>query len=210
MCARQYLVRRTHFFFSMSLYGLRSKIILKKKKKSVIEIPTVLKAARMVPQHPSCSCQWIDSSEWWSGAASSWRCPSLVNAHPRFPGSSFNRTHVLTAPHTENKMTTRSEREKAQKLNEQHQAILTKLLKEENNKYCADCEAKGKQGSEIRGIHGEIIICYCCTALLSCMPQPDVIFISLLFITYFNTPIYLYLQHKKVKPFFFILLSRQD
>uniref|UniRef100_A0A3Q2QWK9 Small ArfGAP 1 n=1 Tax=Fundulus heteroclitus TaxID=8078 RepID=A0A3Q2QWK9_FUNHE len=40
-------------------------------------------------------------------------------------------------------MTTRSEREKAQKLNEQHQAILTKLLREEDNKYCADCEAKG-------------------------------------------------------------------
>ncbi|KAM9726257.1 stromal membrane-associated protein 1 isoform 2-T2 [Menidia menidia] len=40
-------------------------------------------------------------------------------------------------------MTTRSEREKAQKLNEQHQAILSKLLREEENKYCADCEAKG-------------------------------------------------------------------
>uniref|UniRef100_A0A3Q0RVG5 Small ArfGAP 1 n=1 Tax=Amphilophus citrinellus TaxID=61819 RepID=A0A3Q0RVG5_AMPCI len=40
-------------------------------------------------------------------------------------------------------MTTRSEREKAQKLNEQHQAILSKLLREEDNKYCADCEAKG-------------------------------------------------------------------
>ncbi|KAM9803692.1 stromal membrane-associated protein 1-like [Neosynchiropus ocellatus] len=40
-------------------------------------------------------------------------------------------------------MTTRSEREKAQKLNEQHQAILSKLLKEDDNKYCADCEAKG-------------------------------------------------------------------
>ncbi|KAF5910129.1 stromal membrane-associated protein 1-like isoform X1, partial [Clarias magur] len=40
-------------------------------------------------------------------------------------------------------MTTRSEREKAQKLNEQHQAILTKMLREEDNKYCADCEAKG-------------------------------------------------------------------
>ncbi|CAG6018026.1 unnamed protein product [Menidia menidia] len=39
-------------------------------------------------------------------------------------------------------MTTRSEREKAQKLNEQHQAILSKLLREEENKYCADCEAK--------------------------------------------------------------------
>ncbi|XP_061693605.1 stromal membrane-associated protein 1-like [Syngnathoides biaculeatus] len=40
-------------------------------------------------------------------------------------------------------MTTRSEREKSQKLNEQHQAILSKLLREDENKYCADCEAKG-------------------------------------------------------------------
>ncbi|XP_069394408.1 stromal membrane-associated protein 1-like isoform X13 [Paralichthys olivaceus] len=40
-------------------------------------------------------------------------------------------------------MTTRSEREKAQKLNEQHQAILSTLLREDDNKYCADCEAKG-------------------------------------------------------------------
>lgn len=40
-------------------------------------------------------------------------------------------------------MATRSEREKAQKLNEQHQAILSKMLREEDNKYCADCEAKG-------------------------------------------------------------------
>uniref|UniRef100_A0A8C5QWS6 Small ArfGAP 1 n=1 Tax=Leptobrachium leishanense TaxID=445787 RepID=A0A8C5QWS6_9ANUR len=40
-------------------------------------------------------------------------------------------------------MTTRSEREKAQKQNEQHQAILSKMLREEDNKYCADCEAKG-------------------------------------------------------------------
>ncbi|KAM8858770.1 stromal membrane-associated protein 1-like isoform 3-T3 [Spinachia spinachia] len=40
-------------------------------------------------------------------------------------------------------MTTRSEREKAQKLNEQHQVILSQLLREEDNKLCADCEAKG-------------------------------------------------------------------
>lgn len=41
-------------------------------------------------------------------------------------------------------MTTRSEREKAQKLNEHHHAILSKMLREEDdNKYCADCEAKG-------------------------------------------------------------------
>ncbi|XP_034463935.1 stromal membrane-associated protein 1-like isoform X10 [Hippoglossus hippoglossus] len=40
-------------------------------------------------------------------------------------------------------MTTRSEREKAQKLNEQHQAILSALLREDDNKFCADCQAKG-------------------------------------------------------------------
>ncbi|KAJ4944509.1 hypothetical protein JOQ06_013052 [Pogonophryne albipinna] len=40
-------------------------------------------------------------------------------------------------------MATRSEREKSLKLNEQHQAILSKMLREEDNKYCADCEAKG-------------------------------------------------------------------
>ncbi|XP_078069431.1 stromal membrane-associated protein 1 isoform X2 [Mustelus asterias] len=40
-------------------------------------------------------------------------------------------------------MSTRSEREKSQKQNEQHQLILSKLLREEDNKYCADCEAKG-------------------------------------------------------------------
>ncbi|KAJ7341603.1 hypothetical protein JRQ81_005907 [Phrynocephalus forsythii] len=40
-------------------------------------------------------------------------------------------------------MATRSCREKAQKQNEQHQAILANLLREEDNKYCADCEAKG-------------------------------------------------------------------
>lgn len=46
-------------------------------------------------------------------------------------------------------MTTRSEREKAQKLNEEHQTILSKLLKEEDNKYCADCEAKGESDGSI-------------------------------------------------------------
>ncbi|XP_061479075.1 stromal membrane-associated protein 1 isoform X2 [Rhineura floridana] len=36
-------------------------------------------------------------------------------------------------------MSTRSCREKAQKQNDQHQVILAKLLREEDNKYCADC-----------------------------------------------------------------------
>ncbi|KAJ8365816.1 hypothetical protein SKAU_G00146470 [Synaphobranchus kaupii] len=50
---------------------------------------------------------------------------------------------VPEVSYTDREMTTRSEREKAQKLNEQHQAILSKMLREEDNKYCADCEAKG-------------------------------------------------------------------
>ncbi|XP_035666853.1 stromal membrane-associated protein 1-like isoform X5 [Branchiostoma floridae] len=35
------------------------------------------------------------------------------------------------------------EREREKKLNEKHQAILAQLLREEDNKYCVDCEAKG-------------------------------------------------------------------
>lgn len=51
-------------------------------------------------------------------------------------------------PRSSPTMATRSCREKAQKQNEQHQAILAKLLREEDNKYCADCEAKGTRGGE--------------------------------------------------------------
>ena len=41
-------------------------------------------------------------------------------------------------------MSTRSERDKAKVLQERHQAILSALLKDEDNKYCVDCDAKGK------------------------------------------------------------------
>lgn len=56
-------------------------------------------------------------------------------------------------------MATRSEREKSQKLNEQHQAILSKMLREEDNKYCADCEAKGaaQNAAETSGLLPEIV-----------------------------------------------------
>ena len=55
-------------------------------------------------------------------------------------------TQTPTDRHTDSPsgvMATRSEREKALKLNEQHQVILAALLREDDNKYCADCEAKG-------------------------------------------------------------------
>ncbi len=40
-------------------------------------------------------------------------------------------------------MSTRSERDKQKALQERHQAILAQLLKDEDNKYCVDCDAKG-------------------------------------------------------------------
>lgn len=38
-------------------------------------------------------------------------------------------------------MALRSEREKS-KMQEKYQAILSQMLKEEDNKYCVDCDAK--------------------------------------------------------------------
>ncbi|KAG7463032.1 hypothetical protein MATL_G00191120 [Megalops atlanticus] len=71
-----------------------------------------------------------------------WSCFSLAlfSCHHEGEGACFIRQVCDNAG---SEMTTRSEREKAQKLNEQHQAILSKMLREEDNKYCADCEAKG-------------------------------------------------------------------
>ena len=36
-----------------------------------------------------------------------------------------------------------SEKERSQKYQEKFQAVLSALLKEDDNKYCADCDAKG-------------------------------------------------------------------
>lgn len=58
---------------------------------------------------------------------------------------------AVPAPRPTAEMATRSCREKAQKLNEQHQLILSKLLREEDNKYCADCEAKGSADAAFPG-----------------------------------------------------------
>lgn len=41
------------------------------------------------------------------------------------------------------KMSTRAQRDKEKKQQEEFQAILRRLLLEEDNKYCADCDAKG-------------------------------------------------------------------
>lgn len=35
-------------------------------------------------------------------------------------------------------------RDQSKQTNEKHQAILSRLLKDDDNKYCVDCDAKGK------------------------------------------------------------------
>lgn len=69
----------------------------------------------------------------------------LTEAEPAVFLSNLHRQERLSRKFGD--MTTRSEREKAQKLNEQHQAILSKLLREDDNKYCADCQAKGERNT---------------------------------------------------------------
>lgn len=41
-------------------------------------------------------------------------------------------------------MATRSERDRQKALQDRHQMILSALLKDEDNKYCVDCDAKGE------------------------------------------------------------------
>lgn len=41
-------------------------------------------------------------------------------------------------------MTSKVEKEKLQLIQEKSQQILSELLKDEDNKYCVDCDAKGK------------------------------------------------------------------
>jgi len=41
-------------------------------------------------------------------------------------------------------MSGRTEKDKQKAIQEKHQAILCELLKLDDNKYCVDCDAKGK------------------------------------------------------------------
>lgn len=48
-------------------------------------------------------------------------------------------------------MAVRSEREKL-KMQEKYQVILAQMLKEEDNKYCVDCDAKSKKERKMIGM----------------------------------------------------------
>ena len=43
-------------------------------------------------------------------------------------------------------MSSRVDRDKAKSLQDKHQGILCDLLKDDDNKYCVDCDAKGEYG----------------------------------------------------------------
>ena len=46
-------------------------------------------------------------------------------------------------------MSTRSERDRNKTIQEKYQSILSDLLKDEDNKYCVDCDAKGNLGLQL-------------------------------------------------------------
>lgn len=96
--------------------------------------PPVPAAAATATAAAAAAASWAESARGPSGAR-----------FPRPPGliSAVRPLARVPARRPAADMATRSCREKAQKLNEQHQLILSKLLREEDNKYCADCEAKG-------------------------------------------------------------------
>jgi hypothetical protein len=41
-------------------------------------------------------------------------------------------------------MTTKAEKDRQKQIQEKCQALLTQMLRDEDNKYCVDCDAKGK------------------------------------------------------------------
>lgn len=55
---------------------------------------------------------------------------------------SFART-AKTPTLSEKKMTSRHEKERAKQIQEKCQNLLTQMLRDEDNKYCVDCDAKG-------------------------------------------------------------------
>lgn len=46
-------------------------------------------------------------------------------------------------------MSSKSDKDRLKAQQEKHQAILAQLLKDDDNKYCVDCDAKGKSGGFI-------------------------------------------------------------
>uniref|UniRef100_UPI00358F5CA4 stromal membrane-associated protein 1-like n=1 Tax=Myxine glutinosa TaxID=7769 RepID=UPI00358F5CA4 len=63
------------------------------------------------------------------------------------------------------RMATRAEREKSKKKLEQAHAILTHLLREDDNKYCADCEAKATEAPRWAAWNLGIFICIRCAGI---------------------------------------------
>ena len=65
--------------------------------------------------------------------------------HGLFSDSSeVYRVSTSLLPSAVHKMTSRIDREKVKSLQDKHQSILCDLLKDDDNKYCVDCDAKGE------------------------------------------------------------------
>ena len=69
-------------------------------------------------------------------------------------------------------MATRSERDKQKVLQDRHQMILSALLKDEDNKYCVDCDAKGLTKPSSRKIFQTLACIYAQLCLISSIIGP--------------------------------------
>lgn len=69
-------------------------------------------------------------------------CPALS----RGGDTGVSRSRVVPDPFAKTlpaRMTTRHEKERAKQIQEKCQNLLTQMLRDEDNKYCVDCDAKG-------------------------------------------------------------------
>lgn len=54
--------------------------------------------------------------------------------------------HKSSSARNKVKMNSRNEKDKAKQLQDKCQSVLTALLRDEDNKYCVDCDSKGNIG----------------------------------------------------------------
>lgn len=99
-----------------------------------------LPTAAMVPRQPRDTATAVRNPLRDTAAPRS--CPALS----RGGDTGVSRSRVVPDPFAKTlpaRMTSRHEKERAKQIQEKCQNLLTQMLRDEDNKYCVDCDAKG-------------------------------------------------------------------
>jgi hypothetical protein len=64
-------------------------------------------------------------------------------------------------------MTTKAEKDRQKQIQEKCQALLTQMLRDEDNKYCVDCDAKGRFLIDVRLELSKYRMFICCLIVCS-------------------------------------------